>query len=158
MDSPDSESPVAAAGPAQRSPRIWKFWGTALWGLVVFVAMFAGQIAVVLFFVLLRDGPIDMAAAVHVVGGGLTISLSVIIGLPAVLAALWLAIRLSGTPFADYLALAGPPRSTFIGAVALGVLVMVWDAVSRATGREVTPEFMGRCCNRLAPTAHSGFW
>ena len=79
--------------PFNAPPRIWKFWGTALWGLFVFAAMFVGQMAVVAWFVLRREGPIDMAAAIHVVGGGLTISLSVIMGLPAVLAALWLAIR-----------------------------------------------------------------
>ena len=85
--------------------------------------------AVVVWFVLRRDGPIDMAAAIHVVGGGLTISLSVITGLPAVLAALWIATRLSGTPFADYLALRGTSWVNFlIGAVALGVLVIGWDA------------------------------
>ena len=38
-------------------------------------------------------------------GGGLTISLSVIMGLPAALGAIWIATRLSRTPFADYLAL-----------------------------------------------------
>ena len=147
MDSLESAaSPVgpAPAVPARRPPRIWKFWGTALWGLFVFAAMFAGQIAVVAWFVLRREGPIDMAAAIHVVGGGLTISLSVIMGLPAVLAALWIAIRASRTPFADYLALRGTSWINFaIGAVALGILVMGWDAVSRATGREVTPGFMG---------------
>ncbi len=144
MDSLDPASPAAAAIPGQRPPRIWGFWGTALWGLAIFAAMFAGQMAVVLWFVLRRDGPIDVAAAIHVVGGGLTISLSVIAGLPAVLAALWLATRLSGTPFADYLALRGTSWINFvIGAVALGVLVMAWDAVSRATGREVSPGFMG---------------
>lgn len=106
--------------------------------------MFAGQMAVVGWFVLRQDGPIDMAAAIHVVGGGLTISLSVIAGLPAVLAALWLATRMSGTPFAEYLALRGTSWINFvIGAVALGVLVMGWDAVSRAAGHEVTPGFMG---------------
>jgi membrane protease YdiL (CAAX protease family) len=144
MDSVDPASPAAAAIPAQRPPRIWKFWGTALWGLLIFAAMFAGQMLVVAWFVLRREGPIDMAAAIHVVGGGLTISLSVIAGLPAVLAALWLAIRFSGTPFADYLALRGTSWVNFvIGAVALGILVMGWDAVSRATGREVSPGFMG---------------
>ena len=70
--------------------------------------MFVGQIGVVAWFVLRQEGPIDIAAAVHVVGGGLTISLSVIMGLPAVLAALWIAIRISRTPFADYLALRWP--------------------------------------------------
>ena len=146
MDSLNSEVPAASAPviAVQRPPRVWKFWGTALWGLVIFAAMFVGQMAVVAWFVLRREGPVDMAAAIHIVGGGLTISLSVITGLPAVLAALWFAIRISGTPFADYLALRGASWVNFlIGAVALGVLVMGWDAVSRAAGREVAPGFMG---------------
>jgi membrane protease YdiL (CAAX protease family) len=144
MDSLDPASPAAAAIPVRRQPRIWKFWGTALWSLLIFVAMFAGQMVVVAWFVLRREGPVDMAEAIKVVGGGVTISLSVIAGLPAVLAALWLAIRLSGTSFADYLALRGTSWINFlIGAVALGVLVMGWDAVSHATGREVAPGFMG---------------
>jgi hypothetical protein len=86
-----------------------------------------------------------MAAAIQVVvGDGLDFSLSVITGLPAVLAALWLAIRVSRTPFTDYLALRGTSWVNFvIGAVALGVLVMGWDALSRAVGHEVTPGFMG---------------
>ena len=145
MDSLNSELPAtsAPAVPVQRQPRIWKFWGTALWGLFVFAAMFAGQMAVVAWFVLWRGGPIDTAAAIHVVGAGLTISLSVITGLPAVLLALWIAIRASRTPFADYLALRGTSRINFlIGAVALGALVMGWDLLSRATGREITPGFM----------------
>src|ERR1700693_490975 len=146
MDSLDTASSAAPAPavPVQRPPRIWKFWGTALWGLLIFAAMFAGQMAVVVCFVLRREGPIDMAAAIHVVGGGLTISLSVIAGLPAVLAALWLAIRVSGTSFTDYLALRGTSWINFVvGGVALGVLVMGWDAISRVAGHEVSPGFMG---------------
>ena len=106
--------------------------------------MFVGQLAVIAWFILRQEGPLDVAAMIHVVGGGLTISLSVITGLPAVLAALWVAIRVSGTPFADYLALRWPSWSSLlIGAVALFVLVMGWDMMSRATGREVEPGFMG---------------
>src|SRR6202163_1220477 len=160
MDSFNSEIP-ATPPPVirtQRPPRIWKFWGTCLWGLFVFAAMFVGQIAVVAWFVLWRGGPLvfvaaihivgggplDVAAAIHVVGGGLTISLSVIMGLPAVLAALWIAIRVSGTPFAEYLALRWTPWSNLlIGVIGLFVLVMGWDLLSRATGREVEPGFMG---------------
>ena len=145
MDSLDSADAVvlAPAISTQRHPRIWKFWGTTLWGLFVFAAMFVGQIAVVVWFVLRRDGPFDFAGAIHVVGGGLTISLSVIMGLPAVAAALWIATRLSGTPFPDYLALRGTSWKNFlIGGVALGILVMGWDLLSRATGREVEPGFM----------------
>ncbi len=145
MDSLDPAGPpLTVAASAPRAPRIWKFWGTALWGLFAFAAMFAGQIAVVAWFVLRRDGPIDVAAAVHVLGGGLTISLSVIMGLPAVVAALWLAIRASRTPFAEYLALRRPSWiSLAIGVGALFVLVMGWDLLSRALGREVAPGFMG---------------
>ena len=144
MVSLDPASPPITVTPAERSPRIWKFWGTALWGLFIFAMMFVGQIAVVAWFVLRREGPVDMAAAIHVVGGGLTISLSVIMGLPAVLAALWLAIRLSRTPFADYLALRGTSWINFsISIAALVILVMGWDLLSRATGREISPGFMG---------------
>jgi uncharacterized protein len=146
MDSLNSEVPAALTPVIriQRQPRIWKFWGTALWGLFVFAAMFVGQITVVAWFVLRQEGPFDVAAAVHVLGGGLTISLSVIMGLPAVLAALWIAIRVSGTPFADYLALRWTSwTNLLIGAIALFVLVMGWDLLSRATGREVEPGFMG---------------
>jgi membrane protease YdiL (CAAX protease family) len=106
--------------------------------------MFVGQAAVIAFLVLPQGGPFDMAAAIHVVAGGLTISLSVIMGLPAVLAAAWIAIRPTRTPFADYLALRWTSRSNlFIGVVSLTLLVVGWDLVSRALGREVTPGFMG---------------
>ena len=146
MDSldPASSAALAAEMPVQRAPRVWKFWGTALWGVFIFAALFAGQVAVVAWFVLRREGPIDLAAAIHVVGNGLTISLSVITGLPAVVGALWIAIRITRTPFADYLALRWPSWSNLvIGVVGLFVLVMGWDLLSRSVGREVEPGFMG---------------
>lgn len=145
MDSLDPASPVAlaSAGSLERPRRIWKFWGTALWGLVIFGAMFAGQMAVVAWFVLREEGPLDVTAATRVLGGGLTISLSVITGLPAVLCALWLAIRISGTPFTEYLALRRASwKNIAIGVGALALLVLVWELLSRATGRESTPGFM----------------
>jgi uncharacterized protein len=148
MDSLSSES-AAAAGPGPASdPRVWKFWGTTFWALAVFAAMFVGQLAVVGWFLLRQSEPIDSesftTAVTTVVGNGLTISLSVITGLPAVAAALWLAIRIKGAGFADYLALRRFSwTDLLIGVVALVVLVMGWDALSRATGREVEPGFMG---------------
>lgn len=143
MDSLDPASSLAPVIPVQRPPRIWKFWGTALWGLVVFGAMFAGQMAVVAWFLLRQEGPLDMAAAIHVLGGGLTISLSAITGLPAVLGALWLAIYLSRTPFTDYLALRWTSwKNIAIGVVALAILVGAWEVLSHATGRESSPGFM----------------
>src|SRR6202043_380447 len=108
MDSLNPESPaaLAPAAPILPQPRVWKFWGTALWGFFIFGGMFVGQVAVVAWFVLQQEGPIDLdalAAAGRVAAGvGLTISLSVIPGLPAVLAALWIAIRLTHSPFSEY--------------------------------------------------------
>jgi membrane protease YdiL (CAAX protease family) len=134
----------ALVAPAERRPRIWKFWGTALWGLFIFAGMFVGQATVIAYFVLRQEGPLDLAAAIHVVGAGLTISLSVIMGLPAVLLAAWVATHFSRTPFVDYLALRWTSwRNFLIGAVSLAVLVGCWDLLSRALGREVTPGFMG---------------
>jgi hypothetical protein len=144
MDTLTPELPPVIDAPAQRPPRIWKFWGTALWGLFIFGGMFVGQVGVIGYFVLRQGGAIDMAQAIRVVGGGLTISLSVIMGLPAVLVAAWIAIRFSRTPFVDYLALRWTSWQNFlIGAISLAVLVGGWDLLSRSLGRDVTPGFMG---------------
>ena len=143
MDSLNPESPAIVTS-APRPPKVWKFWGTALWGLFVFAAMFAGQIAVVAFFMVWQGGPIDVATMIHVVSRGLTISLSVIMGLPAVVLALWIAIRPTGTPMADYLVLRWPSwKSLLLGIAALIALVAAWELLSRALGREVQPGFMG---------------
>lgn len=144
MDSLTPENSPITVSPPAPPPRIWQFWGTTLWGLFVFGGMFVGQLTVIAYFVLMQDGPINVAAAIHVVGGGRTISLSVVMGLPAVILALWIAIRPTRTPFADYLALRGTSwKNLFLGVAALVVLVMGWDLVSRALGREVQPGFMG---------------
>jgi uncharacterized protein len=140
MDSIDPADPSVAIVP---EPRPWGFWGTVFWGLVVFAAIFVGQIAVVLFFMLERGGEINQAAMIRVAGSGTAISLSVIAGLPAVLLALWLAIRWRHISFADYLALHWTTwRNVVIGIVGLTVLVAGWDLLSRAIGKEVSPDFM----------------
>lgn len=138
-----SAMPPELSTQEQRPPRVWKFWGTTLWGLVIFAAMFVGQLVVVAYFLLSREGELDLAGLKGVLGGGLTISLSVIMGLPAVLAALWLATRTAGQSFADYLALRGTSWINFLlGTVALFVLIAGWDLLSRALGREIEPGFM----------------
>src|SRR2546422_9443663 len=104
------EIPVGSAAPAltpiigtQRPPRIWKFWGTALWGLFIFAAMFIGQIGVVAWFILRRGGPIGLCPAGLAGGAGLTV-LSPLVGgfnavpAPAVVSILVLANALAGYP------------------------------------------------------------
>jgi len=142
MDSLNPENPPLVVAP-ERLPRVWGFWQTALWALFIFAAVFLGQMAVIVFLVLWRGGPFEMATAIHVVSGGLTISLSVLLGFPAVLLALWIAIRPTKIPFADYLALRWTSwRNFLLGAVALAVLVGGWDLLSRGLGREIAPGFM----------------
>ena len=66
----DSVAPASAIAvpPAipDRPPRVWKFWGTTLWGLFIFAAMFLGQIAVVAYFVVRHGGwSFDIAEAIQ---------------------------------------------------------------------------------------------
>ncbi len=141
------ESPAAATSASQpgarRQPRVWKFWGTSLWGLLLFAAMFAGQFALVAGFFLAKGPPFDLASIKSVASAGTVISLSVMMGLPAVLAVLWLATRIARMPFADYLALRRTSwRNLLIGIVALIVLVASWDLLSRMLGRDISPGFM----------------
>jgi membrane protease YdiL (CAAX protease family) len=140
------ESPAVTSVPlsgANRQPRIWKFWGTSLWGVLIFAAMFAGQFALVVGFFLAKGPPFDLASIKTVASAGTVISLSVMMGLPAVLAVLWVATRVARTPFADYLALRRSSwRDLVIGIVALIVLVAGWDLLSRMLGRDISPGFM----------------
>ncbi|MBR0839375.1 CPBP family intramembrane metalloprotease [Bradyrhizobium liaoningense] len=125
------------------SPRVWRFWGTALWGLVIFVAMFVGQIGAIVLLVAQRGLPMDLASLQLVGHEPQALALSVIMGLPATLAVVWLAIRIKKASFADYLALHWPPwKQLLFGAVGLILIVLVWETMSRALGREATPGFM----------------
>jgi uncharacterized protein len=143
MDTLDPASPAVIVTRARPRPRVWRFWGTTLWGVFIFAALFGGQIAVVAYFLFGQGGPIDVAAAIRVVGKGLTVSLSVVMGLPAILLALWVAIRGTRTPFADYLALRWTSwKNVLIGVVGLVVIIVGWDLMSRAIGHEVEPGFM----------------
>jgi hypothetical protein len=157
MDSVNLEAPPLTIAPAAGQPRVWKFWGTALWGLFVFAAMFAGQMTVIVYLLLREGGSFDAATATRIVGGGTTLALSVITGLPAVAAALWLAIRFTGISFNDYLALRRPGwKQLLLGAIGLAVIVVGWDLLSSATGRQVQPGFMGDVLK--SSQADGGLW
>src|SRR6201999_916757 len=96
------ESPAAAPAPhlgAQPQPRVWKFWGTSLWGVLIFAAMFAGQFLLVVAFFLAKGPPFDLTSIKAVASAGTVISLSVMMGLPAVLAVLGVAARGARPPF-----------------------------------------------------------
>ena len=146
MDSltPTPENPPVFAPPALPSRRVWKFWGTVLWGVFAFAALFAGQALILAYEVLRRDDTASAADAVRAAAGsGLTLSLSVIMGLPAVVAALWFAIHFTETSFSDYLALRGTSGKNFlIGIFGLVGVVAIWELLSRLIGHETSPGFM----------------
>ena len=129
--------------PATRPPRVWKFWGTTLWGVLAFAAMSIGQLTVVAFQVLWSDEPFDLGLIAKAVSSGTTVALSVIMGLPAVCLALWLAIRLARNSFVDYLGLRGTSwKTVLLGTVALIALVGAWEVMARLTGHKSAPGFM----------------
>src|SRR3954449_2758815 len=143
FESPAAADPSVPHSGAPQQPRVWKFWGTSLWGLLLFAAMFAGQFLLVVAFFLAKGPPFDLASIKAVASAGTVISLSVMMGLPAVLAVLWLATRMVRTPFADYLALRRTSwRDVLVGVVALVALIAGWDLLSRMLGREISPGFM----------------
>ncbi|WP_027547190.1 CPBP family intramembrane glutamic endopeptidase [Bradyrhizobium sp. WSM2254] len=143
MDSLNPEHPPLIMTPADPAPRVWKFFGTALWGLLIFVAMFVGQVGAILLLAALRGLPIDMASIQSVGREPAALALSVIVGLPATLAAVWLAIRIKKASFVDYLALHWPSwKQLLFGVVGLILVVLAWETMSRSLGREATPGFM----------------
>ncbi len=145
MTAAENPADLVPASPPDmnREPRVWKFIGTSLWGVALFGAMFFGQIAVVAWFLIGSGEPLDQSSLTALLSNGRIISLSVIMGLPAILVVLWIATRLSRTPFADYLALRWTSwRMLATGIAGMVVLMMAWEAISRVAGRESSPGFM----------------
>jgi membrane protease YdiL (CAAX protease family) len=141
MDSLNPDLPPLTVTPAPL--RVWKFWGTALWGVVIFAAMFVGQIGAIVYLVWDRGAPMSLASMQDVGREPAALAFSVIMGLPATLAAVWLAIRIKKASFVDYLALHWPSwKQLLFGAVGLILIVVAWETMSRSLGREATPGFM----------------
>ncbi|TWA97411.1 CPBP family intramembrane glutamic endopeptidase [Bradyrhizobium stylosanthis] len=141
MDSLNPDHPPLVMTPAP--PRVWKFWGTALWGLFIFAAMFVGQIGAIVLLVVMRGLPANLSSVELVGHEPQALGLSVIMGLPTTLAAVWLAIRIKKASFVDYLALYWPSwKQLLFGAVGLVLIVLAWEVASRSLGREATPGFM----------------
>jgi membrane protease YdiL (CAAX protease family) len=142
MDSLNPEHPPLTVMPAEHA-RIWMFWGTAVWGVVIFAAMFVGQIGAIVYLVWDHGAPMSLASMQDVGREPAALALSVMMGLPTTLAAVWLAIRIKKASFVDYLALHWPSwKQILFGAVGLILLVVAWETMSRALGREATPGFM----------------
>jgi membrane protease YdiL (CAAX protease family) len=130
--------------PDKEPPRAWKFFGTLIWGVLVFAGLSLGQLAVLVYSLATQHGAPDSATVAAMLSSGRTIALSIIAGLPGALLVLWIAIRLTRISFADYLGLTTFSwKYLLVGVVGLAMLSQGWDIVGRAIGHEVSPGFMG---------------
>lgn len=137
-----AELAAAHTSPVSRVPRTWKFFGTALWGVAAFVAMSVAQLGAIVVAIGLYADKSDMASIEAFAQHGALIAGSVLIGLPAALLVLWLAVRLAGRSFVSYLALRWPrPGEIAFGLVASAALLVTLDGIAYLAGYPLSPEF-----------------
>jgi membrane protease YdiL (CAAX protease family) len=144
MDSLDPLGPPVTIAPARHEPRTLGFWLTAMWGLLIIVAFFVGQLTPIGYFLLRHDGPLNslalfQAALIQIASSSLTVSLSAIMGVPGVLIPAYFAIRYTRIPFVEYMGLRWTNWKNFaFGIVGMVVILGGWELISQATGREET--------------------
>jgi uncharacterized protein len=135
-------SPAAAlpAGP----PPPWGLLGSIVWGALGVAAWFAVQFAVVIGFLVWRhsatSGAVDMS---KLATDGFLLAFVVIVAGPAWIGVSVLASRWRGWRARDYLALVPPRRREIVFAlVCMAALLIAFDLVTWAFGRDVVPSFM----------------
>jgi uncharacterized protein len=134
-----SNEPVTAA-PA--SPQPWGLLGSIGWGIAGVIAWFVVQMAVIAIYAGLRGltSPENIETLRH---DGLLLALAVILAGPAWVGVVALAARVRGWRARDYLALVMPHRSQILfGIACLVPLLIVFDLLTLAFGRDVVPAFM----------------
>jgi membrane protease YdiL (CAAX protease family) len=131
-----------ATSPAPKLPRTWKFFGTALWGTLAFLAMSVGQLIAIVVAVGLVGSDFNEANLSAIAQHGATVAASVLLGLPAALLVLWLATRLARRSFASYLALRWPKGGEIaFGLAASMVLLVTLDVIAWLAGYPLSPDF-----------------
>jgi membrane protease YdiL (CAAX protease family) len=143
---------AAIAPPAGR---VWKFWGSLLWGVAIFVAMSAAQIATAIAILKLRSPAFSFSDLAGLSSDGVAVALTVIATAPAALAVVWLAIRLARANFAEYLALQPFVSGDLL--LGLGFLVICAlgvDLIARLAGHVIVPAFVFDTL-RSASAAHA---
>jgi membrane protease YdiL (CAAX protease family) len=132
------------SGPPQAAtPQPWGLLATIVWGVAGFCIWFAAQFAVILGYVMTHPETGDAAVMQAMATNGFLLALVTIVAGPAWIAVMAIAARWRGWRVADYLALVAPRRSEFaFGFACMAVLLIAFDILTYATGREVVPTFM----------------
>ena len=124
-------------------PRVWKFWGSLLWGVAIFVAMSAAQIATAIAILKWRSPAFTFSDLVGLSSDGVAVALTVIAAAPATLVVVWFAVRLARGNFAEYLALRPfAPRDLLLGLGCLLVCALGVDLIARLAGHVIVPAFV----------------
>jgi hypothetical protein len=136
-----SASPAATAPP--RTPRTWYFLGTTVVGLIAYGAMVLAQvIAIVPVLVRYAEPTITEAQVRQLSHHGGLFAAATIAACPAVLAVLWIAIRIARRRFASYLALRWPSRAELVRGLAITfTFLLAWELLSYLLG-QATPPFV----------------
>lgn len=145
---PDSTEPglvpVPAEPPARPAPRTWYFIGTTLFGVGAFAIETIAQLvmyAVPIFGFGVAQVQTD-AELKAVMMNGAWLSLAVIAGLPVVVGALWVPVRLARQGYRDYLGLRWPSRRELAsGLIVLVAFQLAWLLLRLAVGLPI-PDFM----------------
>ena len=137
---PFSTAP-AATPPA---PQPWGLLGTIAWGAAGVIAWFLVQFAAVIVFIAWRDatapGSVDPSKLAH---DGFLLAFITILAGPAWVGVSALAARMRGWTVRGYLALVMPRRSEILfGIACLAALLIAFDLLTLAFGRDVVPSFM----------------
>ncbi|MGY4308238.1 membrane protease YdiL (CAAX protease family) [Bradyrhizobium sp. USDA 4369] len=142
MDSLDPGNPPQQVVPAQHLPRTLGFWRTTLWGVLIIIAFFVGQLLPIVYLFARFDGPLDdfeafRLALTKTAASPLTVGLSAIMGLPGLLVPIYFAVRYTRLSFAEYLGLRWTGwKHLGFGVLGMVVIVGAWELISQLTGRE----------------------
>jgi membrane protease YdiL (CAAX protease family) len=141
------------------APPPWGLLGTIAWGAAGVIVWFLVQFAVVIAFIAWRNetapGSIDPGKLAH---DGFLLAFITILAGPAWVGVSALAARMRGWTVRGYLALVMPRRSELLfGIACLAALLIAFDLLTLAFGRDVVPGFMrdayisARSANSLVP-------
>jgi len=120
--------------------KAWGYWATLGWALLAFAA---GQLVALAAIVVWRAGALSSLLDMPYDGRFLTLFL--FISTPITIAVLALAVRLARERFAEYMALAWPPkRDVALGILWLIGLIAVGDALLYLSGRPLVTQFQAQ--------------
>ena len=144
-ESPASSSTEPPVAP--KPPRVWKFWGTLGWSILLYgvmtVSAAIGVVLAIHWFGVDYGFDLSDAEKRAFLSNGVVVAATSMSATVPVLLLIWLAVRLARQRFADYLALRLPSaRHAVIGLAAIVALMAAIDLTSVLSGRPVLPDVL----------------